>query len=142
MTNGALQTISAIAFGMAAVAFASPPSPAHADTPSLNEPAPTPRITTPGPDATGPAPGAAAPSLNEPAPTPVGNAGSGASVQRPMRHHHYARAAAPRRRYESNPVGAAARGVVGGVATLGSMAAYPVYCFPRYGSCPLYRPYP
>ena len=40
------------------------------------------------------------------------------------------------------PFGAAANVVVGGVADLGSIAAYPFYCFPRYGSCPFYRPYP
>jgi hypothetical protein len=28
--------------------------------------------------------------------------------------------------------------VVGGVADLGSIAAYPVYCFPNYGSCPVH----
>jgi len=32
--------------------------------------------------------------------------------------------------------------VVGGVADLGSIAAYPFYCFPRYGSCHFHRPYP
>ena len=35
-----------------------------------------------------------------------------------------------------NPVASAATGVVGGIADLGSIAAYPIYCFPRYGSCP------
>jgi hypothetical protein len=28
-------------------------------------------------------------------------------------------------------------GLVGGVADLGSIAAYPIYCFPNYGSCPV-----
>ncbi len=28
-----------------------------------------------------------------------------------------------------------------GVANLASLAAYPVYCFPHYGSCPVYLPY-
>ena len=37
---------------------------------------------------------------------------------------------------------AAAHGVVGGVTTLGSVAAYPIYCFPNYGSCHFRRPYP
>ena len=32
----------------------------------------------------------------------------------------------------------AANGVVGGVADLGSIAAYPIYCFPNYGSCPVH----
>ena len=44
--------------------------------------------------------------------------------------------------YDRNPVAAAATGVVGNVPDLGSIAAYPIYCFPRYGSCPIYRPYP
>jgi len=39
--------------------------------------------------------------------------------------------------YENNPVVAAATGVVGGVADLGWLAAYPIYCFPRYGSRPV-----
>jgi hypothetical protein len=37
--------------------------------------------------------------------------------------------------YGRNPVAAVVVGVVGGVADLGSLAAYPVYCFPRYRSC-------
>jgi hypothetical protein len=40
-----------------------------------------------------------------------------------------------RARHDGNPVAAAATGVVGGVANLGSIAAYPFYCFPDYGSC-------
>jgi hypothetical protein len=35
-------------------------------------------------------------------------------------------------------VATAANGVVGGVADLGSIAAYPIYCFPNYGSCPVH----
>jgi hypothetical protein len=38
-------------------------------------------------------------------------------------------------------VGAAAIGVVGGVADLCSIAAYPFYCFPDYGSCSVRVPY-
>jgi hypothetical protein len=43
--------------------------------------------------------------------------------------------------YHHNPVAAGATAVVGGIADLGSIAAYPVYCFPNYGSCPVYLPY-
>lgn len=43
--------------------------------------------------------------------------------------------------YGHNPVVAATTGVVGGVADLASLAAYPIYCFPHYGSCPVYLPY-
>ena len=32
-------------------------------------------------------------------------------------------------------------GVAGGAADLGSVAAYPFYCFPNYGSCPVRVPY-
>jgi hypothetical protein len=31
--------------------------------------------------------------------------------------------------------------VVGGVADLGSIAAYPFYCFPNYDSCSVRVPY-
>jgi hypothetical protein len=37
-----------------------------------------------------------------------------------------------------NPVATAANGVVDGVADLGSIAAYPIYCFPKYGACPVH----
>jgi hypothetical protein len=57
------------------------------------------------------------------------------------RHARYTRSG-HRYAYRSDPVGAAANGVVGAVADLGSIAAYPFYCFPRYGSCRFYRPYP
>jgi hypothetical protein len=50
--------------------------------------------------------------------------------------HHYARQGG--RRYAYNPVAAAATGVVAG---LGSLAAYPLYCFPNYGSCSIRWPY-
>jgi hypothetical protein len=51
-----------------------------------------------------------------------------------VRHHvrHYARYYAwrdGRRAYTDNPVAAAATGLAGGVADLGSLAAYPFYCF-------------
>jgi hypothetical protein len=37
-----------------------------------------------------------------------------------------------------NPVAAAANGAAGAVADLGSIATYPIYCFPNYGSCPFH----
>jgi hypothetical protein len=43
--------------------------------------------------------------------------------------------------YGRNPVAAVVRGVFGGVADLGSIAAYPVYCFPHYGGCRPFLPY-
>jgi hypothetical protein len=59
------------------------------------------------------------------------------------RHAHYAwRHGRRYATYSRDPVGTAANVVVGGIADLGSIAAYPIYCFPRYGSCPFYRPYP
>jgi hypothetical protein len=63
-----------------------------------------------------------------------------ASVRRYANHYtyhsrHYGTA------YGRNPVAAVVRGVFGGVADLGSLAAYPVYCFPRYGRCRVFVPY-
>ena len=150
MTRGALH-VSAIAFGVAALALMSPHSTVSADpsatgaaTPSLAEPAPTPKLTISSPDTTAPAPGAAT-SFPEPPPRPrvatSGDMGSGAAQPTHAYGHHYARAYSHRYR-DRDPVTAAASGVVGGVADLGAIAAYPVYCFPRYGSCPVYRPYP
>jgi hypothetical protein len=61
-----------------------------------------------------------------------------------VRHyaHHYTRYA---RHYDTayghNPVTAVIAGVVGGVADLGSLAAYPVYCFPHYISCRVILPH-
>ena len=46
-----------------------------------------------------------------------------------------------RRYYSDNPAATAATGVAGGVADLGSIAAYPFYCFPNYGSCSVRVPY-
>jgi hypothetical protein len=70
-------------------------------------------------------------------------------AQHPASRHparHYARQHAWRdgRRhayYSDNPVAAAATGVAVGVADLGSLAAYPFYCFPNYGSCSVHWPY-
>jgi len=45
------------------------------------------------------------------------------------------------RYHSANPIARAATGVAGGVADLGSIAAYPLYCFPNYGSCSVRVPY-
>jgi hypothetical protein len=45
--------------------------------------------------------------------------------------HRHAAYRNRRRAYGANPVRAAATGM----ADLGSIAAYPIYCFPNYGSC-------
>jgi hypothetical protein len=58
-----------------------------------------------------------------------------------VRHyaHRYTRHYAWRNGHRyANPVATAENGVVGGVADLGSIAAYPIYCFPNYGSCPVH----
>jgi hypothetical protein len=86
--------------------------------------------------------------LSEPAPTPgwaeappVGTAANDALRARHYAHRsarHYAWRNGHRTVvYDRNPVATAARGVVGGVADLGSIAGYPIYCFPNYGSCPV-----
>ena len=99
---------------------------ARADTSALGAPAPF---------------GATAPA--EPAPKPEFWVESGPDeamvAQRPAAHHH-ARRHAWRHRYD-NPMAAAATGVAGGLADLGSLAAYPFYCFPSYGSCSVRVPY-
>ncbi len=85
---------------------------------------------------------AAAPSLSEPAPTPVLTESAPSRTAVAAHPRHYAHRTAPHyvwrngHRY-ANPVATAANGVVGGVADLGSIAAYPIYCFPNYGSCPV-----
>ena len=126
MTHSVLR-VSIAALGAAAFVSSFPLSTVRADTtptPSLNEPAPTLDFwVESGPDE--------ATVAQHPAP----------------RHHarHYARHYAWRdgRRYaySDNPVAAAATGVARGVADLGSLAAYPFYCFPNYGSCSVRRPY-
>jgi hypothetical protein len=133
---------SAIALGVAAFVSLSTLSAARAD--SSAEPAPTPSAPV---TAQTPAPAtiAAAPSLSEPAPTPGwAEAGpTGATVAQHPGARHYTRHYAERngRRYGGNPVTTAATGVAGGVADLGSIAAYPFYCFPNYGSCSVRVPY-
>lgn len=138
---------SALAFGVAALVSLSALSAARAD--SATEPAPTPSMTLPAhpPSVPAPAPmsSAAAPSLNEPAPTPSW-AESGShrttvaqnSAVRHSAHHHYAYR---NERRSDNPVATVAMGVAGGAADLGSVAAYPFYCFPNYGSCSVRVPY-
>jgi hypothetical protein len=127
---------SAIALGLAALVSFSPLS-ARADTSAAPAPAPSPA----------PASSAAAPSLSEPAPTPGwAESGPGGAIvaQHPSvrhyAHRHYAWRNG-RRYYSGNPVASAATGVAGGVADLGSIAAYPFYCFPNYGSCSVRVPY-
>jgi hypothetical protein len=134
--------VSAITLGVAAFVSLSTLSAAFAD--SSVEPAPTPSAPATTVNAA-PASSATAPSLSEPAPTPSW-AESGPHketvAQRPLRH-------TPNRRYAGrnahrdggNPVAAAATGVAGGVADLGSIAAYPFYCFPNYGSCSVRVPH-
>jgi hypothetical protein len=138
---------SAIALGVAALVSLSALSAARAD--SASEPAPTPSVTLPAhpTSAVTPAPmtTAAAPSLNEPAPTPAwAESGShratvaqNSSVRRAA-HRHYAYR---NERRSDNPVATVAMGVAGGAADLGSVAAYPFYCFPNYGSCSVRVPY-
>ena len=125
---------SAIALGVAAFVSLSPLSAVRADTSAAPAPSPAPTSS------------AAAPSLSEPAPTPGwAESGPGGTTvaQHPVRHYahrHYAYRSG-HRYYSDNPVATAATGVAGGVADLGSIAAYPFYCFPNYGSCSVRVPY-
>jgi len=135
-----ISQISAIALGVAALVSLAPLS-ARADPPAT----PTSSAPTPAPS---PAPASlAAPSLSEPAPTPGwAEAGPGGSTvaQHPAVRHYAHRHYAYRdghRYYSDNPVGQVAMGVAGGAADLGSVAAYPFYCFPNYGSCRVRVPY-
>jgi hypothetical protein len=147
--------ISAVAFSVAALSLASL-SAARADSSAApaSNPAPTSSAapsTAPTPPArpASPAPAstAAAPSLAEPAPTPGwAEAGPGRTTVaqhpavRSYAHRRYAYRNG-RRYYHGNAVANAATGVAGGVADLGSIAAYPFYCFPNYGSCSVRVPY-
>jgi hypothetical protein len=133
--------VSAITLGVAAFVSLAPFSAAFAD--SSAEPAPTPSrpVSTPAPVTS-----ASAPTLSEPAPTPGwAESGLGGTTVaqhasgRSNAHRHYAARTA--RRYGDNPMVTAASGVAGGVADLGSIAAYPFYCFPNYGSCSVRVPY-
>ena len=142
MTRSVSQA-SAIALGVAAF-LALSPNIAFAD-PMPSAPA---RVVTPTPATAGPAtdaPATADASLSEPSPTPgwaEAGPNDGMSLQHTgthhaQRHHGYRNA----NRYEGDPVRTAANGVAGGVADLGSIAAYPFYCFPNYGSCSVKVPY-
>jgi hypothetical protein len=141
---------SAIALGVAAFVSLSTLSAARAD--SSAEPAPTPTVTAPAHPVSMPTPAstttAAAPSLDEPAPTPAwAEAGPHATTAaqnpgiRHYAHRHYAYYRNGHRYYSDNPLGTVAMGVAGGAADLGSVAAYPFYCFPNYGSCSVRVPY-
>jgi hypothetical protein len=138
--NTSVPRTSAIALGVAAaMSLCSLPAaradePAH--PPSLSAP-----VTTPAPVS------AAAPSLNEPAPTPgwaeSGPGGKTLAQNPSVRHYahrHYAYGGG-HRDSSDNPVRTVAMGVAGGAADLGSVAAYPFYCFPNYGSCRVRVPY-
>jgi hypothetical protein len=144
MMTRSVPQISAIALGVAALVSLSPLSMARADppaTPASSAPTPAP---APSPAS---APSAAAPSLSEPAPTPAWaesgptrTTGAQHAAVRHYTHRHYAYGNG-HRYYSDNPVATAATGVAGGVADLGSIAAYPFYCFPNYGSCSVRVPY-
>ena len=118
--------VSIVALSVATFVSSLSLSAARAETSALGAPAPF---------------GATAPA--EPAPKPdfwVTSGPDEATVaQRPAARRH-ARQSAWRHRYD-NPLAAAATGVAGGVADLGSLAAYPFYCFPNYGSCSVRLPY-
>jgi hypothetical protein len=154
MTHGVLRG-SAVALGLAAFVSSSPLSTARADTSAASG-------TTSATSGAASAPSRPASTTNRAAPTPSGatagtsgaaSAPSGATaVQHPahayVRHyaHRYARHYVWRNGhryvyYRHNPVAVAATGVAGGIADLGSLAAYPFYCFPNYGSCRPYLPY-
>ena len=161
MTYGVLQ-VSAIALGTAALVSLSPLSSARAD---MSAPSGTTSATsgaTSAPSPTPPTPGGA-PSTPSGGATstsggaePTGNAAASTGeaptpparpypyAQHYTRHTHHVWRNGHRYAYygyHHNPVAAGATAVVGGIADLGSIAAYPVYCFPNYGSCPVYLPY-
>ena len=129
--------VSIIALGVAAFVSSSPLSTARADTSA--QPAPM--------------PSAPAPSLVEPVPTPDFWMESGPDdatvAQHPASRHrarhdarHYAWRNEHHDAYDSDsPMAVAATGMVGGVAALASLAAYPLYCFPNYGLCSVRWPY-
>ena len=139
--------VSAIALGGACLVWLSPLSPSRADMSATSGPT------------SAPSPAGAASTSGGAAST--GNAAASAGSERPavqppsrpyVRHyaHHYARHTRYVWRhghrhvyygYRHNPVAAGATTVADGIADLGSIAAYPIYCFPNYGSCPVYLPY-
>ena len=139
---------SALAFGVAALVSLFALSAACADSvpspnpaPSVTMPAHPPSLATsvPAPTST-----ATAPSLSEPAPTPDwaelgthGTVAQNSTVRHSARHHYAYR----NERRGDNTVATVAMGMAGGAADLGSVAAYPFYCFPHYGSCAVRVPY-
>ena len=110
-----------------------PLSAAYADTPRRrgltrwrprsSEPSPTPAWAESGPASTGNA-------------TAIIHQRARGHVRHVVYRNHYRYV-----RSGDNFVADTANGVVGGVADLGSMAAYPFYCFPDYGSCSVRLPY-
>ncbi len=135
-----------------------PNSATTAPSHSLASPAPTPGWAEAGPNASkvvhrpaAVASSSTSPSLNEPATTPGrAEAGPAGTAHHPMvrryAHRHYAyntghSAYRAEHRYDGNPMATAATRVAGGVADVGSIAAYPLYCFPNYGSCSVRVPY-
>jgi hypothetical protein len=121
--------IKATALGLAALVSVLPLDAPRADTsgsaPSLGEPAPTPDWAESGPSLTG---GVATTAVRH---RPVAHARH--HVWRNGRHYYAYRT--------DNTLGDLATGVGMGVADLGSVATYPLYCFPDYGSCPVRVPY-
>jgi hypothetical protein len=126
---------SALAVAAGAMLSLSALSAARADP---AEPAPTPGAEAAA--ASNPTPSGTTPSLNEPAPTPSW-AETGTSGGQPVQHRAARRHYADHRYARDSAVQKVATGVAGGVADLGSVAAYPFYCFPNYGSCPVRVPY-
>jgi hypothetical protein len=146
--------VSAIVLGGACLVSLSPLSPARANMSAASG---TTSATSGATSAPNPA-GAASTSGGA---ASTGNAAASAGSERPavqppsrpyVRHyaHHYTRHTHYAWRnghryvyygYRHNPVAAGAATVAGGIADLGSIAAYPIYCFPNYGSCPVYLPY-
>jgi hypothetical protein len=129
--------VSIIALGVVTFVSSSPLSTVRADTSA--QPAPTP--SAPAPSLAGPVP---APDFwveSGPDDATVGEHPASRRHARPYARHYAWRDGHRYAYYSDNPVAAAATGVAGGVADLGSLAAYPFYCFPKYGSCSVRWPY-
>ena len=124
--------ISAISLGVVALVSFSHLSTARADTSAPSE-------TTSATSGATSAPASETPTVQPPSRPYVPH-----YAHHYARHTHYAWRNGHRHvdyRYRHNPVAAGATAVAGGLADLGSIATYPIYCFPNYGSCPVYRPY-
>jgi hypothetical protein len=131
MTYSAIR-VPAVALGAACLVWLSPLAPAHANM------AATSGATS------APAQGASAPSGAVAATPGATSSPSGPAVvrRRAVGHHHYVHHNARYARYyRYHPIAAGAATVADGIADLGSIAAYPIYCFPNYGTCPVYLPY-